>query len=102
MTPEELASLARAMFGRRWVGPLARLVGRSPRAVRFWRNGEHRIPGKMVQKIRTAGELGPVGTIVRRAVREMVPDVDAWISHRVAQRILADLVTAGLLDHEAV
>jgi hypothetical protein len=37
--------------------------------------------------------------VVRRAVREVVPDVDPWAAHRVAQRVLGYLIEAGLTSH---
>ena len=98
MTAAELVATGQAMFGARWVKPLARAVGRSPRAVRFWRQGERRIPEAAAAKIRALGLIGPIGVIVRRAVREIIPGAGAWAAHRVAQRAVFDLAKAGLLE----
>ena len=98
MTGAELVAAGQAMFGPRWVKPLARAVGKSPRAIRFWRSGEHRIPEPAAAKIRALSLVGPVGTIVRRAVREIIPDAGAWAAHRVAQRAVLELAKAGLLE----
>lgn len=98
MTAAELVVAGQTMFGSRWVKPLARAVGRSPRAIRFWRKGERRIPEAAAAKIRALGRIGPVGSVVRRAVREVIPNVGACAAHRVAQRAVLDLVKAGLLD----
>lgn len=42
--------------------------------------------------------VGPVGVLVRQAVRELIPEAGAWAAHRVAQRTVEHLIKAGLLD----
>jgi hypothetical protein len=98
MTVAELIAAGEAIFGARWVKPLARAIGCNHRTVRFWKNGGRRIPEAAAAKIRALCLIGPVGTIVRRAVNELIPNAGPWAAHRVAQRAVLDLVKAGLLE----
>ena len=96
----ELSATAGAMFGPKWGKPLARAIGRSPRAVRFWKTGDRPVPPAAAEKIRELANIGPVGMIVRAAVRKVIADVAPWAAHLVAQQAVADLARAGLLDKE--
>jgi len=98
MTPVELAALAEAMFGSRWVRPLSRLIGWHYRSVRCWKHARRSVPLDAADKIRGLANVGPVGVIVRSAVRKAMPEADPWSAHRVAQQTIRDLVRAGLLD----
>ena len=98
MTVAELVADGEAIFGARWVKPLARAIGCNHRTVRFWKNGGRRIPEAAAAKIRALCLIGPVGSIVRRAVNELIPTAGHWAAHRVAQRTVLDLVRAGLLE----
>lgn len=98
MAAAELIAAGQAMFGARWVRPLARAIGCNYRTVRFWKNSGRRIPDAAAAKIQALGVIGPVGIIVRRAVKEVIPDVGPWAAHRVAQRAVLDLLKAGLLE----
>src|SRR6185437_9343919 len=101
MTVAELVAAGESIFGARWVKPLARAIGINHRTVRFWKNGGRRIPGSAAAKIRALYLIGPVGTIVRRAVNELISDAGPWAAHRVAQRAVLDLVKAGLLEEHS-
>lgn len=100
MTAEELAAAGQAMFGERWQRPLARTIGWSPRSLRFWKNGQRPIPEAAAEKIRALGRIGPVGVLVRQAVREIIPEAGAWPAHRVAVRAIEHLINAGLLEND--
>jgi hypothetical protein len=52
MTPEELIRAGEEVFGARWMKPLARKLGLSPRMIRFWKNGERRIRQREAEQIR--------------------------------------------------
>jgi hypothetical protein len=98
MTPPELVAAGEAVFGPRWIRPLARTIGWNHRSVRFWKTGERPIPQAAAAKIRSLYRIGPVGVIIRRVVRTVAPDVSPWSAHRVAVTALAELAKAGLLD----
>ena len=100
MTSLELAALAEAMFGPRWVRPLSRLIGWHYRSVRCWKHARRSVPLDAAMKIRAEANIGPVGVILRAAVKKTIPDADPWSAHRVAQQALRDLVRAGLLDEQ--
>jgi transcriptional regulator with XRE-family HTH domain len=44
MTPDELEQRAAALLGPRWQTELARRSGVEPRAVRYWKNGDRKVP----------------------------------------------------------
>jgi hypothetical protein len=100
MTSLELTALAEAMFGPRWVRPLARVIGWHYRSVRCWKHARRSVPLDAAEKIRAVANIGPVGVILRAAVKKTIPDADPWSAHRVAQQALRDLVRAGLLDEQ--
>jgi hypothetical protein len=100
MTPVELAALAEAMFGPRWVRPLSRLIGWHYRSVRCWKHARRSVPLDAADKIRGLAGIGPVGVIVSAAVKKTMPEADPWSAHRVAQQAIRDLVRAGLLDEQ--
>jgi hypothetical protein len=100
MTAAELAAVGQAIYGARWVRPLARAIGYNYRTVRFWKNSGRRVPEAAAAKIRALCLIGPVGVVIRRAVREIVPDAGPWAAHKVAQRAVLDLVKAGLLEED--
>lgn len=50
---ETLVLLGRAMFGRLWQTDMARAIGVSDRAVRFWVAGTRPVPAEMAARIRT-------------------------------------------------
>lgn len=98
MTSAELIAAGHAMFGERWLRPLARTIGWSHGSLRIWRKGQRAIPESAAEKIRMLERVGPVGVLVRQAVRELIPEAGAWAAHRVAQRTVEHLIKAGLLD----
>jgi hypothetical protein len=98
MTAAELIVAGEAMFGPRWVRPLARAIGCNYRTVRFGKNSGRRIPEAAAGRIRALGLIGPVGSIVRRAIKEVIPDANPWAAHRAAQQAVLALVKAGLLE----
>jgi hypothetical protein len=100
MTPVELAAHAEAMLGPRWVRPLSRLIGWHYRSVRCWKHARRSVPLEAADKIRRLANIGPVGVIVRAAVKKAMPEADEWSAHRVAQQTIRDLVRAGLLDQQ--
>jgi len=101
MTPSELTAAGEAVFGPRWMRPLARALGRDHRSVRYWRAGERPIPAAVAEKIRSLHRIGPIGMIIRRVIRAVEPDVSPWSAHRIAVTALAELAKAGLLDERA-
>jgi hypothetical protein len=98
MMPAELVAAGEAIFGPRWMRPLARAIGRDPRSVRFWKKGERAIPDTAAERIRNLHQIGPVGVVVRSVVRRVLPKAGHWSAHRVAMEVLSDLAKAGLLD----
>ena len=61
MTPSELVAAGEAVFGRRWIRPMARALGQDHRSVRYWKAGERPIPAAAAEKIRSLHRIGPVG-----------------------------------------
>ena len=51
MTPAQLATIGRALYGERWQSDLARALGLNARSVRRWAAGAH-IPEAKRDKIR--------------------------------------------------
>lgn len=98
MTLEELSAIGHAIFGGRWMRPLARAIGWSPRALRFWKDGERPVSVEATRAIRAFSELGEVGEIVRAAVQIAIPRIKARQAHAAARQALVDLAKAGLLD----
>jgi hypothetical protein len=98
MTSLELAALAEGMFGPRWVRPLSRVIGWRYRSVRCWKHARRSVRADAAEKIRAVASIGPVGVIIRAAVKKTMPEADPWSAHRAAQQALKDLVRAGLLD----
>ena len=45
--------------------------------------------------------VGPLGMVVQRSVREIIPEAGAWAARCVAQRALQYLENKGLLDADA-
>jgi hypothetical protein len=97
MTPEELIRAGEEVFGAKWIRPLARKLGLSPRMIRYWKNGERRIREREADLIRALYQIGPVGSVIRRAIRRTVPGVEAWTAHSAAVQVLADLKETGLM-----
>ena len=95
MTVNELVGAGEAVFGPRWMRPLARVIGWNHRSIRYWKNGERAIPEAAAERIRNLHRIGPVGVIIRQAVRKVAPQVDPWSAHRVAMVAVAELAKAG-------
>jgi hypothetical protein len=98
MSSQKLTILAESMFGPRWVRPLSRVIGWHYRSVRCWKHARRSVPLNAAEKIRAVANIGPVGVIIRAAIKKTIPEADVWSAHRAAQQALKDLAGAGLLD----
>jgi hypothetical protein len=100
MTREELVAAGEAVFGPRWVKPLARAIKWDHRSIRFWKRGQRPIPAEAARRIRKLHQIGPVGIIVRRVLRTAMPKLDPWAAHCAAVQVLSELSKAGLLEQD--
>jgi hypothetical protein len=53
MTPSELRSIGEQLYGSRWQTKLARTLPVSPRSVRHWLSGKHKIREVIAHRIRS-------------------------------------------------
>jgi hypothetical protein len=63
--------------------------------ISYWQASERAIPPEIASEIRKLGDIGPVGTIIRAAVRTAAPDLMPYRSHKIAVQVLKDLLAAG-------
>jgi len=97
MTSEELAATGQAIFGERWIRPLARAIGCDSRSIFFVKSGERAMSAEMTAKVRAFAYLGPVGLTVRDAIKRTMPEARPIDAHRAAQRAVAELLKAKLV-----
>jgi len=77
-----------------------RVIGWHYRSVRCWKHARRSVPLNAAEKIRAAANIGPVGVIIRAAIKKTIPEADAWSAHRAAQLALKELARAGLLGEQ--
>src|SRR5690349_17709559 len=75
MTAAELIALGQSVFGWGWRTHLSRAIGVNRRLIHYWQASERTIPPEIAGEIRKLGDIGPVGTIIRAAVRAVAPDL---------------------------
>ena len=97
MTPAELAAAGESVYGPRWRTALARDIHRSTRLISYYLRGEHRIPPAVAMQIRAIANIGPIGFIIRHAVRKIAPDLPMFRAHKIAREALKDLTAAGVI-----
>jgi len=70
MTPDDLATAGRALYGDRWQTSLARDLHVSDRTMRRWLAGEFAIPAAVAAELRAVliGRSNAIGSIVRYTV----------------------------------
>jgi len=64
--------------------------------IEYYETGERSIPPERARTIPALADIGPVGNIIRAAVQAAVPDLRAFLSHRIAVQALKALV-AGIV-----
>lgn len=101
MTPAEFVECAEILFGKNWRKPVARLIGRSPRMVRFYARGEFPVPTEIARKLRGMTDIGATGALIRTAIRRAVPELRPFDANTAAKEVLAALVDAGVLTATA-
>lgn len=68
--------------------------------MRFGKTSDRPVPPAAAEKIRALADIGPVGLIVRAAVRTVMADADPWAAHLVAHQAVAELARAGVLNSD--
>jgi hypothetical protein len=58
MTPAELTSIGRGLFGPLWKSKLARALGRDYTTVNRWTKGDNEIPETAIRRIRELEQQG--------------------------------------------
>lgn len=101
MSAEEMATVARSIYGARWLRPLARFLECNPGLVRQCKKGERVLTGEAAARVRALADIGPAGAIVRRIVEQAIPDMRLVTTHNVARRIVIELSNLGLLEPDA-
>ena len=101
MTAAELIALGQSVFGWGWRTHLSHAIGVNRRMISYWQASQRAIPPEIASKIRELADIGPVGTIIRAAVRTAAPDLMPYRSHKIAVQVLKDLLTAGIVREGA-
>lgn len=57
MTPADLSTIGRLLYGRRWQTPLAKALDVHPRTVTRWERGETAMPENLLERLRHAARL---------------------------------------------
>lgn len=92
MTPHELETFGRALFGDQWQTPLARSLGMNDAAqVRKWLSGARSIPDHAARRIRTMANLDEFIVGGGASGRE-------YIIHTLPPRFVATVHVAGADD----
>jgi hypothetical protein len=97
MSAAELIAAGELLFGSRWRTPLAKALGLSDRAIRYYQSGERRIAPRISARVRSLVDIGPVGIVIRATVRKIGPGIPPFTAHRIAKQVLVDLGSLGML-----
>jgi hypothetical protein len=97
MTAAELTAAAELLYGRWFKSPLARALGRHRCMIRKYSSGEQRIRPRLAAEIRAIVNIGPVGTVIRNAIKKSMPEIPTFRAHRMAKQIVLDLTSLGML-----
>ena len=97
MTPAELVAAAESLYGSQWRTPLSKALKIGTRIIWYWERGERRIPEAIAAQVRQLADIGPIGVIIRSAIRRAAPEMPRFQSHQMALQVLADLSVAGII-----
>lgn len=87
LTPADLRRIGEAMHGPEWQTPLARDLGISPRAMRYYAAGERAFPSKHLPKLRALVSASLVEARERvRVLRMIEREMGRWGAHAVSFR----------------
>ena len=91
MTPKELESLAKGIFGDGWRKPLATLIVRVPKQVRNYESGHTPIPRAIADQVREFADIGREGEIIKAAVLRHLPRTKRRVAHLIAREAVIEI-----------